>query len=337
MNHYKKILDNLEKNPKTWLITGVAGFIGSHLLEKLLATNQKVVGLDSFVTGHQSNLDDVQSVIPSEMWKNFEFIQGDITCFETCLAASKGVDYVLHQAALGSVPRSIEDPINTNNVNAAGFVNILSAAKEHKVESFTYASSSSVYGDHPALPKVEKNIGSQLSPYAVSKYTNELYALVFAKCYGFQSIGLRYFNVFGKRQDPNSAYAAVIPRWINAFKKNNNIQIYGDGETSRDFCYIDNVVQANILSSVALSDVKNNIYNIAIGEQTTLNELFQLLFQEISLKKNDCTSTAIYKNFREGDIRHSIADIEKAKQNLNYVPMINLKTGIEILINQIIF
>jgi UDP-N-acetylglucosamine/UDP-N-acetylgalactosamine 4-epimerase len=334
MSHYKKVLERLEKQPKTWLITGVAGFIGSHLLETLLALDQKVVGMDNFATGYQANLDEIRSVTPERNWKNFYFIEGDITCAKTCLAATYNVDYVLHQAALGSVPRSIENPINTNNVNVTGFMNMLFAAKEQKVKSFTYASSSSVYGDHPALPKVEDEIGSNLSPYAVSKYTNELYASVFSKCYGFHSIGLRYFNVFGRRQDPNGAYAAVIPRWIDAFRQNKDILIYGDGETSRDFCYIDNVVQANILSSVAGLDAKDNIYNIAVGDQTSLNELYDLLKEIIGLKKSDCNSLAIFKDFREGDIRHSIADIGKANTALNYFPQVKIRHGLETLIKQ---
>lgn len=337
MDYYKKILDELNQKPKTWLISGVAGFIGSHLLEKLLTNNQRVVGIDNFATGHTSNLDEVRSLLTNAQWKNFKFIKGDITCPEICLEASIDIDYVLHQAALGSVPRSVKDPNNTNNVNVTGFLNMLVAAKQNQVSSFTYASSSSVYGDHPSLPKVENNIGSQLSPYAVSKYTNELYASVFAKCYGFNSIGLRYFNVFGKRQDPNGVYAAVIPRWVNALKENRDIIIYGDGETSRDFCFIDNVVQANILSAVSGPDAKNHIYNIAVGEQTSLNELFKLLLNAFRSGKNEPSSIPIYQDFRDGDIRHSIANIEKAKKNLKYYPQTNINQGIELLINHDLF
>lgn len=334
MLNYNEVLENLKNNPKSWLITGVAGFIGSHLLEALLKLDQKVIGLDNFSTGYQSNLDDVKDNISASRWKNFSFIRGDITRTEDCMTVTQNVDYVLHQAALGSVPRSIEDPINTNNVNVSGFVNMLFAAKEQNVKSFTYASSSSVYGDHPTLPKLEENIGSTLSPYAVSKYTNEIYASVFAKCYSFQSIGLRYFNVFGTRQDPNGAYAAVIPRWIDLFSHNNDIVIYGDGETSRDFCHIDNVVQANILSSVASSDAKDSVYNIAVGDRTSLNELYALLSEIIGQKKIDCVSSPIYKDFRDGDIRHSIADIEKARKALNYFPEVRIRQGLERLIEQ---
>lgn len=334
MQNYNKVLKNLKNNPKTWLITGVAGFIGSHLLESLLKLDQKVIGLDNFSTGYQSNLKDVKDHISNSRWEKFSFIRGDITCTEDCMAATKNVDYVLHQAALGSVPRSIEDPINTNNVNVSGFVNMLFAAKEQNVSSFTYASSSSVYGDHPVLPKLEDNIGSTLSPYAVSKYTNEIYASVFAKCYSFQSIGLRYFNVFGTRQDPNGAYAAVIPRWIDLFSQNDDIVIYGDGETSRDFCHIDNVVQANILSSVASSDAKDSVYNIAVGDRTSLNELYALLSEIIAKKKTDCLSSPIYEDFRDGDIRHSIAEIGKAQKALNYCPEVSIREGLERLIEE---
>ena len=303
MLNYNEVLENLKNNPKSWLITGVAGFIGSHLLEALLKLDQKVIGLDNFSTGYQSNLDDVKDNISASRWKNFSFIRGDITRTEDCMTVS-------------------------------GFVNMLFAAKEQNVKSFTYASSSSVYGDHPTLPKLEENIGSTLSPYAVSKYTNEIYASVFAKCYSFQSIGLRYFNVFGTRQDPNGAYAAVIPRWIDLFSHNNDIVIYGDGETSRDFCHIDNVVQANILSSVASSDAKDSVYNIAVGDRTSLNELYVLLSEIIGQKKIDCVSSPIYKDFRDGDIRHSIADIEKARKALNYFPEVRIRQGLERLIEQ---
>jgi len=334
MNRYQEILDSLEKEPRTWLITGVAGFIGSNLLESLLRINQNVVGLDNFSTGHRKNLDEVKSIVPSSNWKNFNFIEGDITSVDDCLKASRNIDYILHQAALGSVPRSIKNPINTNHVNITGFTNMLCAAKEQKVKSFTYASSSSVYGDYAGLPKVENKIGAMLSPYAVSKYANELYASVFSKCYNFHSIGLRYFNVFGKRQDPNGAYAAVIPRWVEAIKKNQDILIFGDGKTSRDFCYIDNVIQANILSATANEDAKNNVYNIAVGNETSLTQLYKILLEIIDLRKKDCTSQVIYKDFREGDIRHSIADINKAQTSLFYFPQINIKQGLEALLSQ---
>ena len=264
----------LQGDKNKWLITGVAGFIGSNILEFLLKNNQIVVGLDNFATGHSSNLDEVKSEVSSSEWNNFSFINGDICSFETCLEASKDIDYVLHQAALGSVPRSINDPVATNNANVGGFLNILQASKDNNVKSFTYAASSSTYGDHEALPKLEDNIGNPLSPYAVTKYVNELYAEVFSRVYGFKSIGLRYFNVFGKRQDPNGAYAAVIPKWILSMLSNNDIIIYGDGKTTRDFCFIENVIQANILAALAKDSVKNNIFNVAVGDRTSLNQLF---------------------------------------------------------------
>ncbi|ELV8715339.1 NAD-dependent epimerase/dehydratase family protein, partial [Vibrio vulnificus] len=286
MTKYEKIQQELVESPKTWLVTGVAGFIGSNLLEKLLKLDQTVVGLDNFATGHQHNLDEVQSLVTAEQWGRFRFIEGDIRDYASCEQAVIGVDYVLHQAALGSVPRSIADPLTTNAANITGFLNMLQAAKEAQVKSFTYAASSSTYGDHPALPKVEENIGNPLSPYAVTKYVNELYAGVYARTYGFKTVGLRYFNVFGRRQDPNGAYAAVIPKWFAAMINGEDVFINGDGETSRDFCYIDNVVQMNLLAATANEDVKDNIYNVAVGERTSLNELYQLIklsLEEVSI------------------------------------------------------
>src|SRR5690554_5465115 len=271
---YQQLLEQLPLQPKTWLITGVAGFIGSNLLETLLKLNQKVVGLDNFATGHQYNLNEVQSLVTPAQWDLFTFIKGDIRNLEDCHKACVGVDYVLHQAALGSVPRSISDPVTTNATNIDGFLNMLVAARDAQVKSFTYAASSSTYGDHPALPKKEENIGKPLSPYAVTKYVNELYADVFAKTYGFASIGLRYFNVFGERQDPEGAYAAVIPKWTAAMIKGEEVVINGDGETSRDFCFIDNVVQINLLAACAVGDARNQVYNVAVGGRTNLNQLF---------------------------------------------------------------
>ena len=263
MSQYQTVCEQLKQTPKTWLVTGVAGFIGSNLLETLLKLNQKVVGLDNFATGHQYNLDEVQDLVTPKQWTNFTFIEGDIRNFEDCQKACAGVDYVLHEAALGSVPRSIADPITTNATNISGFLNMLTAARDAKVSSFTYAASSSTYGDHPALPKVEEHIGNPLSPYAVTKYVNELYADVFARTYGFKAIGLRYFNVFGKRQDPNGAYAAVIPKWTAAMIAGDDVFINGDGETSRDFCFIENTVQANILAAITQNDeAKNQVYNV---------------------------------------------------------------------------
>lgn len=329
MTKYEQIQQELLEIPKVWLITGVAGFIGSNLLEKLLKLNQTVVGLDNFITGHQRNLDEVKNLVTEGQWSQFKFIEGDIRDFQTCQQAVIGVDYVLHQAALGSVPRSIEDPLTTNAANITGFINILQAAKDKGVESFTYAASSSTYGDHPVLPKVEANIGNPLSPYAVTKYVNELYANVFARTYGFKSIGLRYFNVFGPRQDPNGAYAAVIPKWTASMIRGEEVFINGDGETSRDFCFIDNTVQMNILAATANDDVKDNIYNVAVGDRTTLNQLYNAIQKQLNLLGTHTNKSPIYCDFRLGDVRHSQADISKAKTMLGYTPNYDVNMGVE--------
>lgn len=326
--YYDKIKQQLIAAPKVWLITGIAGFIGSNLLETLLKLNQKVVGLDNFATGYQHNLDEVKSLVSMEQWSRFSFIKGDIRNLEDCQKAVEGIDYVLHQAALGSVPRSIADPITSNATNITGFLNILVAARDAAVKSFTYAASSSTYGDHPALPKVEENIGSPLSPYAVTKLVNELYAKVFAKTYGFNTIGLRYFNVFGKRQDPDGAYAAVIPKWTAAMIRGQQVFINGDGETSRDFCFIDNVVQMNILAATAGDDAKNRVYNVAVGDRTSLNELFYAIKNTLVANGVEVKLDPIYKDFRLGDVRHSQADISKAKQFLQYQPSHTFQQGI---------
>ena len=331
--YYDKIKQQLIAAPKVWLITGVAGFIGSNLLETLLKLNQKVVGLDNFATGYQHNLDEVKSLVSTEQWSRFSFIEGDIRNLEDCQKAVEGVDYVLHQAALGSVPRSIADPITSNAANITGFLNILVAARDAGVKSFTYAASSSTYGDHPALPKVEENIGNPLSPYAVTKYVNELYANVFARSYGFKCIGLRYFNVFGKRQDPNGAYAAVIPKWIAAMIKGDDVYINGDGETSRDFCYIENTIQANILTAVSDSESKNEVYNVAVGDRTTLNILFNQLKKVLMHNGINKIDIPIYQDFRSGDVRHSQADISKIIKGLGYNPLYNLYDGIVLTID----
>ncbi len=329
MSTYDEILIRINQLPKVWLITGVAGFIGSNLLETLLINNQKVVGLDNFATGYQHNLDEVRSLVTAEQWRNFQFIEGDIRELSDCEKACSGVDFVLHQAALGSVPRSINDPIATNETNVSGFLNMLISAKKASVNRFVYAASSSTYGDHPDLPKKESKIGNPLSPYAVTKLVNELYADVFTKTYGFQSIGLRYFNIFGKRQDPNGAYAAVIPKWVDAIINNNDVVVNGDGETSRDFCYIENAVQANIIAAVARNDAANNVFNIAVGERTSLNELFELIKESLSNELVDSQKMKpIYKAFREGDVKHSLADISKARELLGYEPSHTLRTGI---------
>ena len=333
MSRYEEIKKQLQASPKIWLVTGVAGFIGSNLLETLLLLNQKVVGLDNFATGHQHNLDEVQGLVSKEQWQNFNFIEGDIRNYEDCTKAlnvnNEKVDYVLHQAALGSVPRSIADPILTNSANITGFLNMLTAAKEAKVSSFTYAASSSTYGDHPALPKVEGNIGNPLSPYAVTKYVNELYADVFARTYDFKAIGLRYFNVFGKRQDPNGAYAAVIPKWTASMINNEDVFINGDGETSRDFCFIENVVQMNILAATASEEAKNEVYNVAVGDRTTLNDLFSAIKMALISNEVNVELEATYRDFRIGDVRHSQADISKAKNALGYEPEFRISAGID--------
>tara|TARA_B100002052_G_scaffold272935_1_gene274970 strand:- start:1038 stop:2063 length:1026 start_codon:yes stop_codon:yes gene_type:complete len=328
MKDFQKKCEKLKKNPKTWLVTGVAGFIGSNILEKLLQLNQNVIGLDNLSTGYMHNLDEVKLYVSESQWSKFSFVNGDISHIDDCKNVTKGVDHVLHQAALGSVPRSIENPIQTNKSNIDGFLNILVAAKDANVTSFTYAASSSTYGDHKDLPKVENKIGNPLSPYAITKYVNELYAEIFSKCYNFHSIGLRYFNVFGKRQDPNGAYAAVIPKWVNSMIANEQVFINGDGKTSRDFCYVENVVQANILSALSQKKSKNNVYNIAFGERTTLINLFNSLKDELTKNQKDYILEPKYNDFREGDVRHSLADISKAKNMLSYEPSHSLLDGI---------
>jgi len=301
------------------------------LLETLLKLDQIVIGLDNFATGYQHNLDEVQSLVTPEQWANFKFYEGDIHNFEDCQKACAGVDYVLHQAALGSVPRSIADPITTNAANITGFLNMLTAARDAEVKSFTYAASSSTYGDHPALPKVEENIGKPLSPYAVTKYVNELYAEVFARTYGFKTIGLRYFNVFGKRQDPNGAYAAVIPKWTAAMIAGDDVFINGDGETSRDFCFIENTVQANILAATTQNEqAKNQVYNVAVGDRTTLNDLFNAIKNALNENEITYVKKPIYRDFRAGDVRHSQASINKIQSLLGYEPAKKINQGIEL-------
>ena len=330
MTLFNQVIDPLKSNRHRWLVTGAAGFIGSNLVEALLRLNQSVVGLDNFSTGHQRNLDQVQALVGSAAWNHFHFIRGDICDISTCHHACKDVDFVLHHAALGSVPRSIEDPILSNHSNVTGFVNMLVAARDAKTKRFVYAASSSTYGDHPALPKVEDQIGKPLSPYAVTKYVNELYADVFARCYDMQTIGLRYFNIFGPRQDPDGAYAAVIPKWIASMIKNETLLINGDGETSRDFCYVENVVQANILSATTTnSDAINQVYNVAVNERTTLNQLFDmqrnLLVKRFAHLEN---FRPTYQDFRAGDVRHSLADISKAQRLLGYAPSHRIGEGL---------
>lgn len=331
MSQYQTVCEQLKYQPKTWLITGVAGFIGSNLLETLLKLDQKIVGLDNFATGHQHNLDEVQSLVTPEQWAKFTFIQGDIRNLEDCQKACANVDYVLHQAALGSVPRSIADPITTNAANITGFLNMLVAARDAQVKSFTYAASSSTYGDHPVLPKVEENIGNPLSPYAVTKYVNELYADVFARTYDFKCIGLRYFNVFGKRQDPNGAYAAVIPKWTAAMIQGDDVFINGDGETSRDFCFIENTVQANILAATTENEeAKNQVYNVAVGDRTTLNDLFNAIKNALRENQIMYVKDPIYRDFRKGDVRHSQASVEKIQNLLGYKAQYVISEGVDL-------
>jgi len=330
MSRFNKISHELIKNPKTWLITGVGGFIGSNLLETLLLLNQKVVGIDNFSTGNPDNLIDVQSLVSKKQWANFKFLNGDIASLNSCKKACQGVDFVLHQAAIGSVPRSIKNPIKTNKSNITGFLNMLVAARDAKVTNFVYAASSSTYGDHKALPKREHIIGNPLSPYAVTKYVNELYADVFKKAYNFNTIGLRYFNVFGKRQTPKSTYAAVIPKWIDMIANNQEVFINGDGETSRDFCFIENAVQANILAATSTNQLAlNNIYNIAVGDRTSLNQLYRILQAFIKKENKFQHSKLIYRSFRDGDVRHSQADITKAKKLLGYKPTHKVRDGLK--------
>ena len=330
MTYYQTVLEQLNQQPKKWLVTGVAGFIGSNLLETLLKNNQTVTGLDNFATGFQHNLDQVKALVTPEQWDRFNFIPGDIRDLNTCKSACADVNYVLHEAALGSVPRSIADPINTNESNISGFLNMLVAARDAQVDRFVYAASSSTYGDHPALPKVEENIGNPLSPYAVTKLVNELYAQVFARTYNFKTIGLRYFNVFGQRQNPNGAYAAVIPKWVSSMIHNQPVQINGDGETSRDFCYIQNTLQMNILAAVANEDATNQVYNVAVSDRTTLNTLFELIRSGLEPQYPHLKDfKPIYQDFRAGDVKHSLADISKAENLLGYSPSHRIDAGIK--------
>jgi UDP-N-acetylglucosamine 4-epimerase len=339
MSKYEELQNYLKSNQSTWLVTGVAGFIGSNLLEKLLILNQKVVGLDNFDTGYQHNIDqaieDANKKVGKDLSDNFKFINGDIRELKDCRYACNGVDYVLHQAALGSVPRSIEDPIKTNSANIDGFLNMLVASKDENIKRFVYAASSSTYGDHPNLPKVEDKIGNPLSPYAVTKVVNELYASVFAKTYGFKTIGLRYFNIFGKRQDPNGAYAAVIPKWVEAILNKEDVFINGDGETSRDFCYIDNTVQMNLLAATTDNNkATDQVYNVALNDRTSLNKLYQMIEERLiqrieGLEKKN----PIYRDFRAGDVKHSQANIDKAQALLNYQPKIMISEGMDKTIN----
>jgi UDP-N-acetylglucosamine/UDP-N-acetylgalactosamine 4-epimerase len=343
MTKYEELKKHLKVNQYTWLVTGVAGFIGSNLLENLLIFNQKVIGLDNFETGYQYNIDqalndakktlklDGEELVP----ENFKLIEGDIRRLEDCHLVCKNIDFVLHQAALGSVPRSIKDPIHTNKANIDGFLNMLVSAKEANVKRFVYAASSSTYGDHPALPKEEDRIGNPLSPYSVTKVVNELYAGVFAKTYGFKTIGLRYFNIFGKRQNSNGAYAAVIPKWVSSILKNEEVFINGDGETSRDFCYIDNTVQLNLLAAMTDNDeATDQVYNCALNARTSLNQLYQMIEERLIVRTEGLIKKSpIYRDFRAGDVRHSQADISKAANLLGYAPTHVINEGLDVAIS----
>ncbi|HGG59523.1 MAG TPA: Vi polysaccharide biosynthesis UDP-N-acetylglucosaminuronic acid C-4 epimerase TviC [Gammaproteobacteria bacterium] len=325
-----QVSEALAASPRTWLVTGVAGFIGSNLLETLLKLDQQVVGLDNFATGHQRNLDEVQSAVDEAQWARFRMIEGDIRDAETCRHACEGVDHVLHQAALGSVPRSIEDPLTTNGTNITGFLNMLEAARLAGVRGFVYAASSSTYGDHPDLPKVEDKIGNPLSPYAVTKLVDELYASVYARTYGYKAIGLRYFNIFGKRQDPDGAYAAVIPKWVSALIRREPVYINGDGETSRDFCFIDNAVQANLLAAMADDAARDEVYNVAVGDRTSLNTLFREIRDQLAVwHPHVADAEPRYRDFRPGDVRHSLADIGKSRRLLGYEPTHRIGEGLK--------
>jgi UDP-N-acetylglucosamine/UDP-N-acetylgalactosamine 4-epimerase len=329
---YAALLTKLTQQRKTWLVTGVAGFIGSNLLEALLKLDQVVVGLDNFATGYRANLDEVAGQVTPAQWANFRFIEGDIRNLDTCRAACIGVDNVLHQAALGSVPRSLDNPRDTNDTNITGFLNMLIAAREAPVKRLVYAASSSTYGDHPDLPRIENRIGSPLSPYSVTKLVNELYAGVFARCYGFKTIGLRYFNIFGKRQNPNGAYAAVIPKWFTSLKQGESVYINGDGSTSRDFCYIDNAIQANLLAATTENPAAlDQVYNVAVGDRTTLNDLFALVREQVARVHPEVAEVQpVYRDFRAADVPHSLADISKIQSLLGYQPTHTLREGLDI-------
>jgi len=332
---YDEVKAALRRQPRRWLVTGAAGFIGSHLVETLLRLGQRVTGIDNFSNGFRRNLDAVREAVGADAWSNFRFIDGDIRLMADCIDACRDVDVVLHQAALGSVQRSIEDPLRAHGSNVTGFLNMLVAARDAGVQRFVYAASSSTYGDHPGLPKVEAAIGRPLSPYAVTKYAGELYADVFHRCYGLQTVGLRYFNVFGARQDPDGAYAAVIPKWMAALVRGEAVTIHGDGETSRDFCYIDNAVQANLLAAMTEDEAAlNEVYNIALGGRTTLNQLFDAMRVLLGRRQPEILERRpVYGDFRPGDIRHSQADIGKAQRLLGYAPTHDIHAGLACLVD----
>jgi len=330
MTAYEKTTEQLRRAPETWLVTGGAGFIGSHLVETLLRLGQRVTVLDNFATGSHANLEAAAAGGGEGARERLAVIDGDIRDLDTCRRACAGVRYVLHQAALGSVPRSLKDPITSHQTNVDGFLNVLVAAREAGAARVVYASSSSVYGDHPGLPKVEDRIGRQLSPYAVTKYADELYAGVFGRAYGQQLVGLRYFNVFGPRQDPNGPYAAVMPLWFSGLLRGESVVIYGDGETSRDFCYVANVVQANVLAATAAHpEAVGEVFNVAYGARTTLNELHGLIRAEVArFRPEAALLEPTYREFRPGDVRHSLANVSKAHRLLGYEPEYSVRQGL---------
>jgi UDP-N-acetylglucosamine 4-epimerase len=335
MSAYETLRAELKKSSRTWLVTGAAGFIGSNLVEALLKLDQRVVGLDNFATGHRKNLNQLKDLVTASQWERFRFLDADLRVSHLCHEACTGVDYVLHQGALGSVPRSVADPVTSNEANVLGFLNIMLAARDAKVKRLVYASSSSVYGDHPDLPKVEDKVGNVLSPYAATKKFNEIYADVFARTYGFKAIGLRYFNVFGPRQDPDGAYAAVMPKWVASLLKKEPVFINGDGETSRDFCYVENVVQANLLAATTTNeDALNQAYNIAVGDRTTLNDLYRAIHDGLR-RRNPALpeQKPTYREFRVGDVRHSLANVDKARRLLGYAPTHTMPQGLELALD----
>jgi UDP-N-acetylglucosamine 4-epimerase len=331
MRSFEEVTDRLRAEPRSWLVTGVAGFIGSNLLHSLLELDQSVVGLDNFATGHRANLDEVRDLVGPQRWSRLRFHEGDVASPDVCRAALEGVDVVLHQAALGSVPRSIEDPLASNDANVTGTLALLEAARRAGVARFVYASSSSVYGDSPTLPKIEDQMGQLLSPYATTKLANELYAGVFGRLHGIEAVGLRYFNVFGPRQDPEGAYAAVIPRWIAAMIRGDEVRINGTGETSRDFCYVKNVVQVNLLAATVEDPAAlNQAYNVAVGQRTTLSELFELLRERLQPRHPHLEGVKpVHGPFREGDVLHSLADTTKARGLLGYEPTHSIEQGLD--------
>lgn len=333
MNTIDAVIAELQRAPRRWLVTGAAGFIGSNLVEFLLRHGQHVAGLDNFATGHRHNLEEVRTLVGPDAWQRFEFLEGDLVRLDDCRRAVRGADLILHQGALGSVPRSIEEPLASHHANVTGTVNLLAAAKEVGIKRFVYASSSSVYGDDPGLPKIESKLGNCLSPYAVTKRVDELYADVFCRCYGMQAVGLRYFNVFGPRQDPKGAYAAVIPAWIAALLEGQPVFINGDGETSRDFCHVLNVIQANLLAACRpLPEATHRAYNVAVGDRTSLNQLFQLIQSNLAALEVPAhvkSARPTYREFRAGDVRHSLADISAAQADLGFAPTHNVQRGMK--------